>query len=364
MAYNWEHKNWHQFIYDVNAIQHNVLAFANEMGVANGLTSGVTEKSQMENVLQLMMTEAIKTSEIEGEFFSREDVMSSIKKNMGLQAIIAIKNKKAGSAGMLMVAVKNAYKEKLTEKIIKHWHEILFEFSTGINKGQWRKGKEPMQVISGKIGKETVHFQAPPSADVPAEMKTFVSWYNSFKTDNKIQEAVVKSAIAHLYFETIHPFEDGNGRIGRAIAEKALSQSLDEYVVISISQIIEAEKSKYYKALKQAQQTLDITEWLVYFSDVLVKAQQYAKTQINHLLQKTKFFDKYKTELNVRQMKVLKKMWEAGTEGFKGGMTAQKYMSITKTSKATATRDLQQLSQNNILQQNGQGRSVHYILNY
>jgi Fic family protein len=166
-----------------------------------------------------------------------------------------------------------------------------------------------------------------------------------------------------LYFETIHPFEDGNGRIGRAIAEKALSQTIDRPVLLSLSATIERNKKDYYKALSNAQKSNEITDWVIYFTKAVLQAQQETKNMIGLTLKKTKFFDKHKEQLNERQLKAINKMLEALPEGFEGGMTAKKYMSITRASKATATRDLQELAETAVLLQQGGGRSVHYNLN-
>lgn len=151
-------------------------------------------------------------------------------------------------------------------------------------------------------------------------MTQFVNWYNTYSVDSiNIKESLIKTAIAHLYFESIHPFEDGSGRIGRAIAEKCLSESLGRPLILSISTIIEKDKTAYYDALKQAQNTLDITEWICYFSQTILNAQKQAKTIIRFTLEKAKFLDKYKSKLNERQVKVIMKMFAYGIEGFKGG---------------------------------------------
>ncbi len=216
-------------------------------------------------------------------------------------------------------------------------------------------------MVSGAIGKEKVHFEAPPSANVPAEMKQFITWFNDTAPGgkNEIKKAPIRSAIAHLYFETIHPFEDGNGRIGRAIAEKALSQTIGRPAMLSLSQAIEADKNAYYDALKAAQRTNDITVWLGYFVQVIYHAQLSAKDLVTFSLKKVKLLDRCQDKLNDRQLKVLLRMLES-PDGFEGGMTAKKYVSLTKTSKATATRDLQELVDLRVLIPEGGGRSVHY----
>jgi Fic family protein len=362
--YNWQFKTWPNFIYNLQHIQPFILAFAEETGIVTGVIKGLPDHLQLETLVQLMLAEAVKTSEIEGEYFSREDVLSSIRNNLGLNSVPAkIKNKHAAGVAQLMGEVRRLFEHQLTEEIVKEWHQILMVGRDDIHAGQWRTGEAAMQIISGAYGREIVHFEAPPSAAVQQEMDRFIAWYNSFTAQGNIAAAVLKSAIAHLYFESIHPFEDGNGRIGRAIAEHALSQSLDRPVMLSLSKIIEKNKKAYYNALKEAQTTLKITPWISYFAGVIIDAQRDAKLMVQFTLHKLQFFDRYKDQFNARQLKAVNKMLESGTERFEGGMTANKYTSINKTSKATATRDLQELLANGVLLQEGGGRSVSYQLN-
>jgi len=220
-----------------------------------------------------------------------------------------------------------------------------------------------MQVVSGAIGREKIHFEAPPSIKVKKEMRQFIQWFNDTAPGGKkeITKAPVRAAIAHLYFESIHPFEDGNGRIGRAIAEKAFSQTIGRPVLMSLSQTIEADKKLYYKALENAQRSNEITEWITYFVHAIFKAQLKAKEMITFTLKKTKFLDRFKEQLNARQLKVIERMLRE-PDGFKGGMTAKKYTSITKVSKATATRDLQELTAFGAIESIAAGRSTHYRL--
>lgn len=366
MLYNWQQNDWGQFRYDCSGIDDMLFAIATATGHISGLLKGLPEKIKTETIINIMVSEAIKTSAIEGEYLSRPDVMSSIKNNLGLnQRIEIIQDKKSGGAGELMVAVRADFLAPLSKATLLSWHRMLLGNSTQIKAGVWRKHKAPMQVVSGTIGKEKVHFEAPPSKRVPGEMDRFIHWFNDTAPggDHEIKKAPVRSAIAHLYFESIHPFEDGNGRMGRAIAEKALSQTIGQPVMISLSQVIEADKKSYYKALEKAQRKNEITEWLHYFVGVVFDAQIAAKKLISFTLQKTMFIDRYKTQLNERQMKILLKMLES-SNGFVGGMSAKKYISITKTSKATATRDLQQLLEIGALISKGGGRSTHYSINF
>ena len=365
MKYNWQHPDWAKFIFEDSVLDSLCVNFALETGELKGLVDSLSTEIQQETILQFMISEAIKTSEIEGEFFSRQDVMSSIKKNLGIGVAFGqIRDKNAQGIGKLMVEVRNFYAEKLTESTLKQWHAILMEYSKRVIPGEYRTGNEPMQIVSGAFGKEIIHFEAPPSKQVSFEMKKFIEWYNDFEVKpTDIKNILIKTSISHLYFESIHPFEDGNGRIGRAIAEKCLSESLNRPVLMSISSTIDQNKKRYYESLKQAQRTLEITDWIFYFSSLVLESQKNAKQTVLFTLNKTKFMDKFKSEMNERQSKAVLKMFENGVSGFEGGMTAIKYVSITKTSRATATRDLQDLTGKNILTPRGEGRSRSYDLN-
>lgn len=364
MLYNWQQKDWSTFHYDVSVVEELLFAIAEETGHISGLLAGLPEKIKTETIIQIMVSEALNTSAIEGEYLSRQDVMSSIKNNLGLNQLKEIiKDKNSAGAGELMVAVRDSFFEPLTEEMLFSWHRMLLGNSSKINAGVWRKHKSAMQVVSGAIGKETVHFEAPPSNQVSKEMDRFIRWFNDTAPGmgNEIKKAPIRSAIAHLYFESIHPFEDGNGRIGRAIAEKALSQTIGRPILLSLSQEIELNKKSYYTAIENAQKKNEITEWLKYFVSVIHAAQLEAKKLISFTLQKTLLIDHYKEQLNKRQMKVVLKMLES-PDGFKGGMSAKKYISINKTSKATATRDLQELTEMGLLMLVGGGRSTHYFI--
>ena len=364
MTYIWQHKNWPKFTYSVDELQEISISFAQEFGLVNGLVLGLNEESKQEALLELLISEAIKTSEIEGEYLSREDVMSSIKNNLGLQNSMPVKDKKASGIAKLMTEVNQHKDQKLTIEILCYWHKILLEHNSKINAGFWRAGVEPMQVVSGAYGSEEVYYEAPPSNRVPMEMEQFFKWYHQpeLPVKDDISKAILKSAIAHLYFETIHPFEDGNGRIGRALAELTLSQMIKSPVLLSLSKTIEKGKKQYYEQLMVGQRDLDITEWINYFARVILDAQIDAKELVQFTLLKAKFFDRNREQLNERQLKVINRMFENGVDGFEGGMTAKKYMAITKTSKATATRDLQYLQEIGVFIQEGAGRSVRYGL--
>jgi Fic family protein len=362
--YNWQYKDWPNFRFTLENLQTISISFAEELGVVNGLITGLNDDLKQETIIEILISEAIKSSEIEGEYMSRIDMMSSIKRNLGLRSDIKVTDKRVAGMARLMTEVRESYLNDLSLDMILNWHKILMESFLTINAGQWREGSEPMQVVSGAYGREVVHYEAPPSEIVAQEMQTFIHWFSNDNLSHldKISKAIVKSAIVHLYFESIHPFEDGNGRIGRALAEYTLSHTLQSPVLLSISKVIEKDKNQYYDALKTAQSTLDITDWILYFGKVILTAQIEAKQLVEFTVKKVKYFDSFKELLNERQQKVINRMFEAGVEGFQGGMTAKKYMAIAKTSKATATRDLQHLTEIGALQVLGAGRSVRYEL--
>lgn len=365
--YIWQLNEFPNFTFQTEKLQHFVQNFTLDLGEANGMLHSFSPESRQEVFTELMLAEALKTSEIEGEYFSREDVMSSLKVNLGVKDFhLNTRNKKANAIAQLMIEVQKNSSTPLTEELLLHWHKILMESEKGITAGQLRTGTEPMQVVSGRYGDFTVHYEAPPSNDLPKLISQFLNWYHTFdrKDLGKIGEAMLFSAVVHLYFETLHPFEDGNGRIGRALAEKALVEKLQLPVFLSLSKAIEKDKKRYYSELKKAQRNLHITDWIEYFFTILQDALRDSKQVVLFTLKKVNFFDRFKPELNDRQLKALYRMMEKGDTPFEGGMTAKKYMSINKTSKATATRDLQHMNDLGALKKTGAGRSVSYQLNF
>src|SRR5688572_8618919 len=247
MSYNWQQKDWPQFRYDLSGVDDALLNFAERTGRVGGLLKGLPEEAEAETIIDMMVMEAVKTSAIEGEYLSRKDVMSSIRRNLGLGGEVkGSGDRRAQGAGALMVDVRNSFAAPLSKEKLFEWHRMIMAGSRGTQSGQWRPHVGPMQVVSGPVGKEKVHFEAPPSFSVAREMKRFIAWFNETGPGgrNELKKPVVRSAIARLYFESIHPFEDGNGRIGRAIAEKALSQGLGRPASLSISRTIEANRKQ------------------------------------------------------------------------------------------------------------------------
>lgn len=365
MSYNWQQPDWPEFRYEFDGVSEQLLSFADHAGHVAGLLEGLPEDLGTEAVLDLMIAEAVQSSAIEGETLDRDAVMSSIRNRLGLNPVPQpVKSRMADGAGELMVAVRKGFRETLSAETLFSWHRMLLGGTFGIRVGGWREGGDPMQVVSGSIDRPSVHFEAPPSEQVPAEMVRFIAWFNDSAPGGPkaVPHALVRSALVHLYFESIHPFEDGNGRIGRALSEMALSQGMGRPVVLSLSRTIEAGRNAYYLALKAAQRSNEVTAWVDWFVGVVVQAQLDAETQVRFILRKSRFLQRFKSELNERQLKVVRRMFEAGPEGFAGGMSARKYVALTGASKATATRDIQDLARLGVLNPIGGGRSTRYEL--
>jgi Fic family protein len=263
-----------------------------------------------------------------------------------------------------MVDLYRGFATPLTDKTMFDWHTMLLSGDRSIKViGGYRTHAEPMQVVSGPILKRTVHFEAPPSSRVPNEMKRFITWFNDTAPGGKRPlSALARAGIAHLYFVCIHPFEDGNGRIGRALAEKSLAQYLGQPSLIALAYTIERKRKDYYAALERHNKENAIAGWLEYFSDTVLEAQNNTIKRVDFYLAKAKFYDRLRGQLNERQGKVIARMLGEGVDGFKGGLSAENYISISKTSRATATRDLQDLVEKGALTRTGELRHTRYHL--
>jgi Fic family protein len=265
----------------------------------------------------------------------------------------------------MMVDLYLNFDKPLNHKLLFEWHKMLTSGRRDLTDiGKYRTHKSPMQVVSGRLDKPTVHFEAPPSNRMTEEMEQFISWFNEIH-DPKYSKILplVKAGLTHLYFVCIHPFEDGNGRIARALAEKSIALSTGQPTLISLSHTIEANRKKYYQALEDNNTTLEVTDWLNYFGNTILEAQKDTLKRIDFLVEKTKFFERYKSELNERQNSVILRLFEAGYTGFKGGLSAKNYIKIAKTSESTATRDLKDLTDKQILIKTGTLKSSRYQLN-
>jgi Fic family protein len=365
MSWNWQDENWPEFRYDKERMAELENRFLTESGVMLGAVKHIDEAERESLAVELISLEALKTSEIEGEILNRESLQSSIRRHFGLKADNRkIPRAEQGIAEM-MVDVYRDWSSVLSNETLFRWHNMLAGGRSDLACiGCYRSTPEAMQVVSGSLSRTRVHFEAPPSEIVCEEMNRFMNWFNgSAPGKPDALPALTRAAIAHLYFVTIHPFEDGNGRIARAVSEKSLSQNLNRSTLIALARTVEANRKAYYDALERVNRRIEITDWLVYFGETILAAQQYTIECVEHIIKKCRFYDKYGDLMNSRQHKVIARMFREGLEGFRGGLSAENYISITRTSPSTATRDLQGLVAMNALIRNGRRNYTRYALN-
>jgi Fic family protein len=365
MKWNWQKPAWPRFQWDQRALSEREGRFLREAGVVVGALKHVGEDQRSNLVIELISTEAVKTSEIEGEILDRASVQSSLRRNFGL----GTKDRRVppaeqGIADML-TDLYRGFGAPLTHEKLFAWHTMVMMGRKDVKDiGRYRTHQEPMQVVSGAIYQPTIHFEAPPSSRMPSEMDPFLEWFKATGPGGEgALPPLTRAGLAHLYFVCVHPFEDGNGRIGRAISEMALSQGLGEPALLALSQTIQSDRKRYYAMLEQSNKELEVTAWLEYFAETVLDAQAYALRLVDFLIAKTRLYDRLVGSLNERQEKVLARMFREGVEGFKGGLSAENYMAITGASPATATRDLADLVVKGALTRTGERRHTRYWLN-
>lgn len=364
MTWNWQQTDWPNFTYDRGMIEPLELDFQRQAGTTFGALKYLATEDKDQLTVELICEEAFKTSQIEGEMLNRDSLQSSILRQFGLQHKSTTSSAAEQGIAEMMVDLYRNYQLSLSKNQLSSWHKMVVAGRQDLeNIGTYRTHSEAMQIISGAIGKQKVHFEAPPSNSLPTEMQNYISWFNATApAGDSPLPPLLRAGMAHLYFECIHPFEDGNGRIGRAIAEKALAQCLGQPTLIALAYMIEKKRKNYYLALEQANQSNEITPWLIYFAELVISAQAHTIRLIEFLILKTKLYDRLRGQLNERQKKVIARMFAEGIDGFKGGLSAENYISITKTSRATATRDLQNLVAKEALVKTGERKFTRYHL--
>jgi len=360
-----ESENWTDFIWDNKKVMLKLGEARNQQGRLLGKMESLGFDLQDEAVLSTLTLDVIKSSEIEGEFLDIAQVRSSIARRLGfdIAGVVESERNVDGIVEMMLDATQK-YDLPLSKTRLFGWHAALFPYGWSnlykIKVADWREDiSGPMQFVSGPMGKEKVHFQAPDSDRVEAEMIKFLDW---FENEHEI-DLVLKAAIAHLWFVTIHPFDDGNGRITRAITDMALARS-DKSVrrFYSMSAQIRIERKQYYEKLEQSQKgNSDITEWILWFLQCLINAINSTDETLTKILSKAEFWKLHSsTILNERQQKIINRL----LDGFEGKLTTSKWAKINKCSQDTALRDIQDLIKKNILQkENSGGRSTNYELN-
>lgn len=364
VTYIHELQGWPSFKWDAAKLAPKLAAVRNRQGRLTGRMEALGFQLKEEANLEALTEEVTKSSEIEGEVLSRDQVRSSLARRLGVNigALIPAERNVDGIVEM-MVDATGKYNAPLTSERLFGWHAALFPTGrsgmTRIKVGAWRTEEAgPMQVVSGALGHERVHYEAPKAARLSDEMKTFVAWFNGTQDI----DPVVKAAIAHLWFVTIHPFEDGNGRIARAIADMALARSeSSSQRFYSMSAQIRQERNSYYGILEATQKDdLDITAWLEWFLDCLNRAFDRADTVLASVLGKARFWKIHANQkLNDRQ----RWMIESLLEGLDGKLTSSKWAQLTKSSQDTALRDIDDLLVKGILTKDpAGGRSTSYSL--
>ena len=363
--YIYQDASWPDFIWDNKALLIPISKVRNLQGKLIGKMEAIGFSLREEAMLETLTIDVVKSTEIEGEILNSYQVRSSIARRLGMDisGLIPSDRDVDGVVEMMLDATQN-YEKPLTKERLFNWHGALFP--TG-RKGMlkiivaaWRKDEiGPMQVVSGHLGKEKVYYQAPPAELVDNEISRFIKWFNS----EPIIEPVIKSGLAHLWFVTIHPFDDGNGRIARAIADMQLARAdMTNQRFYSMSAHIERQKKAYYDILEKTKKgSMDITCWLQWFVECLIRALEATDETLAKVLSKAKFWEKHATTIiNERQKLMINKL----LDNFSGKLNTSKWAKITKCSQDTALRDIQDLIQKEILiKETGGGRSTSYVLN-
>ncbi|RDV11850.1 Fic family protein [Pontibacter diazotrophicus] len=359
-----QHPNWPRFTWDEGSLSKLLGEVRYVQGRVVGRMEALGLSIRSEAMLQTLTQDVLKSTEIEGELLNPEQVRSSIARRLGLDiaGLIPSDRHVEGVVEMMLDATQN-YREPLTEERLFGWQASLFPTGrSGMYKvitGAWRAGdEEPMQVVSGPLGREKVHFQAPAASQIESEMNRFLDWFN-----NKAElDPVLKAGVAHLWFVTIHPFDDGNGRVARAIADMQLARAdRGGQRYYSMSAQIRQERSAYYAILEKTQKgTLDITPWLEWFLSCLHGSLSLADEKLEAVLQRARFWDRHAaTPLNERQRLLITRL----QDGFLGKLTSSKWAKVAKCSQDTAGRDIQDLIRKGILEKEAAGgRSTSYVL--
>ncbi len=365
MKWNWQLESWPNFTWDSDKLVVYEQSFTENAGIIIGSSQHISQEGKQNLFIDLMCTDALDSSEIEGEHLNRDSIQSSIKKELGLSAEAPRASLAERGIAKMMVNLYQTISSPLTHQVLFEWHQFLMGNSHHLeDAGQYRSHEEAMQIVSGPDYDRKTHFEAPPSKCVPAEMEQFINWFErSSPAGSASLPTLTRAGIAHLWFESIHPFEDGNGRIGRAIAEKALSQGFSKPVMTVLAKILLKKRKEYYQQLGLASKTLDLTSWLLWFANIALEAQQSTYMYIDFIIKKSVILREAEGKINPRQEKVLLRLFHAGPEGFVGGLSAKNYMSITGATIATTTRDLNDLVKKNILKRTGELKATRYFLN-
>lgn len=370
----WQQSGWPNMVWDSSALAPMLREVTKLQGLLLGKIGTVPNAYSAKANIDAMLQNIVQSSAIEGEVLNVESVRSSLAKRLGVEdaGLTAETPKTAGLAALLLDATQQ-YDEPLTIKRLMRWHAYLFAEDADstlslepLRVGELR-GDDVMQVVSGPVNKRTVHFEAPPRDGLEQQLEAFLSWLSKSENDQAI-DPILRAAKAHFWFVTLHPFDDGNGRLARAIGDYALAQAEHQSIRFYAMAVSVMERRNSYYAILEASQKggLDITAWMHWFLETLKHCFESAMTQIDMVLQKARFWQTHAQDgLQSTQVKVLNRLLDAGPEGFEGKLNARKYMAIAGVSKATATRHLRELLEKRCITQcAGGGRSTHYDINW
>jgi Fic family protein len=368
MTWNWQLPDWPNFTWDQTRLTRAETLFAQGAGMVIGSSRHLDETSRETLVVEIMSVDALATSAIEGEVLDRDSVQSSIRRQLGLAGDRrSVGAAEAGIAEM-MVSLYRSLAEPLDHDRLHAWHRMVMNARRDLEAvGRYRIHREPMQIVSGAVYAPRVHFEAPPSEQVQAQMERFLAWFeDTAPSGTRPLPALTRAGLAHLWFESIHPFEDGNGRIGRAIAEKALAQGMIQGlaypVLTAVAGTLLKHRKQYYGALEAASRDLEVTDWLLWFAAKVIEAQRRSLAQVEFIIGKARLLERVRGKLNARQEKAVLRMFAAGPEGFTGGLSASNYRGITGAAPATATRDLADLVALDVLLRTGERKATRYHL--
>jgi Fic family protein len=367
----WQQPDWPQLRFDAALLSEPLARARFQQGKVLGLLLAIGMPDEAKVERELWTQEAVSTAAIEGEKLDFETVRSSVMRRLGEQDAGTRANRNVDGLLDVMQDATNSLRERLDADRLVRWQSALFPGGTSglrrIAVGRFRDSDEPMQIVSGPIGREKVHYEAPPSADVPRQMDALLEWWERTRAGSESSiDGLLRAGIAHLRFETIHPFEDGNGRVGRAIIDMALAQDIESAQrYCSLSRQLMAQRDQYYDSLNAAQRgSLDVTSWLLFFVEQFCLACGTSQQLVEAAIEKSRFWAAHGAfPFNARQRKVVQRMLDAGKGGFEGGMSTEKYSHLAATTKVTASRDLVELAKAGVLVTTGQGRATRYQVN-
>ncbi|PYB85964.1 DUF4172 domain-containing protein [Pseudomonas koreensis] len=369
----WQQPDWPDFNWQAERLAPLLRECVQMQGRLLGMAGSVGDSMSAQSELDALLQNIVTSSAIEGEQLNVGSVRSSLARRLGLEWIDrdSVSQRSEGLA-QLMLDATHGFDEPLTLARLLEWHTWLFPAEEAMFSARpilvgTLRGDEPMQVVSGRLDRPTVHFEAPPRLGLEQQIERFLSWFEASR-DQVSLDPLLRAGIAHFWFVTLHPFDDGNGRLTRTITDLALAQGEAQAIrFYAMSASILEDRAGYYRILESSQKTtLDITEWLTWFLQTLLRSLQQAITRIDSVLGKTRFWQAHReSDLSAEQIKVLNRLLDGGERGFEQGLSAGQYQAVAKVSKATATRHLAELLDKGCLQRlPGGGRSTRYKINY